>query len=68
MMDSNTVPAAFQQPSQMQQVISTASVKELQRAGSFINNTRWSEGYVWASIEDAGDWVLGSIRPTRAVN
>eukprot|EP00971_Amphidinium_carterae_P075057 1483518-Amphidinium_carterae.1 len=50
----------------MQQVISTSSLKELQRQGSFINSTKWSEGYVWMDIADAGDWVLGSIRPTRA--
>eukprot|EP00971_Amphidinium_carterae_P155288 3079661-Amphidinium_carterae.1 len=67
-MDSSTVPAAFRQPSQMQQVISTASLKELQRQGSFINNNKWSEGYIWAPVEHAGDWVLGSIRPTRAIS
>eukprot|EP00971_Amphidinium_carterae_P225453 4471813-Amphidinium_carterae.1 len=61
-------PAAFDQPSQMQQIISTSSLKELQRQGSFINSPKWSEGYVWASIEDAGQWVLGAIRPTRSIN
>eukprot|EP00971_Amphidinium_carterae_P098045 1939889-Amphidinium_carterae.1 len=61
-------PAAFQQPSQMQQIISTASLKELQRQGTFINSPKWSEGYVWTSIQDAGQWVLGSIRPTRSTN
>eukprot|EP00971_Amphidinium_carterae_P063239 1251471-Amphidinium_carterae.1 len=53
MMDNNITPPGLQQPSQMQQVISTASLKEVQRAGSFINNDKWSEGYIWASVEDA---------------
>eukprot|EP00971_Amphidinium_carterae_P332851 6467229-Amphidinium_carterae.1 len=61
-------PAAFNNPSQMQQIISTASLKELQRQGTFTNSPKWSEGYVWASIEDAGQWVLGAIRPTRSTN
>eukprot|EP00971_Amphidinium_carterae_P103198 2042827-Amphidinium_carterae.1 len=64
MLDSST--PAQQSPSQMQQVISTSSLKELQRQGSFISSPKWSEGYVWTSVSDAGDWVLGSIRPTRA--
>eukprot|EP00971_Amphidinium_carterae_P119617 2369811-Amphidinium_carterae.1 len=64
MLDSNT--PAPQSPSQMQQVISTSSLKELQRQGSFITSNKWSEGYVWMDVADAGDWVLGSIRPTRA--
>eukprot|EP00971_Amphidinium_carterae_P202058 4009091-Amphidinium_carterae.1 len=68
MMDTGASPPAFQQPSQMQQVISTSSLKELQRQGTFINSSKWSEGYVWASIEDAGDWVLGAIRPARATS
>eukprot|EP00971_Amphidinium_carterae_P350283 6491468-Amphidinium_carterae.2 len=61
-------PAAFKQSSQMQQIISTASLKELQRQGTFINSPKWSEGYVWTSVEDASQWVLGSIRPTRSTN
>eukprot|EP00971_Amphidinium_carterae_P187121 3713978-Amphidinium_carterae.1 len=61
-------PAAFNSPGQMQQIISTASLKELQRQGTFTNSPKWSEGYVWASIEDAGQWVLGTIRPTRSTN
>eukprot|EP00971_Amphidinium_carterae_P131936 2613281-Amphidinium_carterae.1 len=68
LMDSGTAPPAFQQPSQMQQVISTSSLKELQRQGTFTNSPKWTEGYVRASVEDAGDWVLGSIRPTRSTN
>eukprot|EP00971_Amphidinium_carterae_P036582 719160-Amphidinium_carterae.1 len=27
---------------------------------------QWSEGYIWCDIRDAGDLVLGTIRPTRA--
>eukprot|EP00971_Amphidinium_carterae_P121681 2409791-Amphidinium_carterae.1 len=50
----------------MQQIISTSSLKELQRQGTFINSAKWSEGYVWTSVEDAGQWVIGSIRPTRS--
>eukprot|EP00971_Amphidinium_carterae_P056595 1118518-Amphidinium_carterae.1 len=34
----------------MQQVISTSSLKELQRQGSFISSTKWSEGYVWMDV------------------
>eukprot|EP00971_Amphidinium_carterae_P218843 4343792-Amphidinium_carterae.1 len=52
----------------MQQIISTSSLKELQRQGSFVTNPKWSEGYVWTSIQDAGQWVLGSIRLTRSTN
>eukprot|EP00971_Amphidinium_carterae_P092958 1840356-Amphidinium_carterae.1 len=61
-------PAAFNQPSQMQQIISTSSLKELQRSSTFTTSPRWTEGYVWASIHDAGQWVLGSIRPTRSIS
>eukprot|EP00971_Amphidinium_carterae_P190298 3776795-Amphidinium_carterae.1 len=63
-----SAPAAFQQPSQMQQIISTSSLKELQRSSTFTSSPKWSEGYIWASISDAGQWVLGQIRPTRSIN
>eukprot|EP00971_Amphidinium_carterae_P261300 5183799-Amphidinium_carterae.2 len=69
MMEGGT-PAAFNQPtqpSQLQQVISTSSLKELQRASSFTASPKWSEGYIWTSIKDAGDWVNGEIRPTRSI-
>eukprot|EP00971_Amphidinium_carterae_P053247 1048718-Amphidinium_carterae.1 len=36
-------PPALQTPSQMQQVLSTASLKELQRQGSIITSSKWSE-------------------------
>eukprot|EP00971_Amphidinium_carterae_P238706 4738673-Amphidinium_carterae.1 len=52
----------------MQQIISTSSLKELQRSSTFTTSPKWTEGYVWASIQDAGQWVLGSIRPTRSTN
>eukprot|EP00971_Amphidinium_carterae_P100127 1979938-Amphidinium_carterae.1 len=51
----------------MQQIISTSSLKELQRSSTFTSSSKWSEGYTWASVEDAGQWVLGSIRPTRSI-
>eukprot|EP00971_Amphidinium_carterae_P330864 6464120-Amphidinium_carterae.1 len=50
----------------MQQVLSSSSLKELQRQGSVISDNKWSEAYIWCSIRDAGDFMLGSIRPTRA--
>eukprot|EP00971_Amphidinium_carterae_P227626 4515271-Amphidinium_carterae.1 len=64
-MESESAPS-LETPSQMQQVLSTASLKELQRQGSIITSPQWSEGYIWTSVADAGDFVLGSIRPTRA--
>eukprot|EP00971_Amphidinium_carterae_P297134 5902935-Amphidinium_carterae.1 len=60
-------PPAFNQPSQMQQIISTASLKELQRSSTFTTSPKWTDGYIWASIHDAGQWVLGNIRPTRSI-
>eukprot|EP00971_Amphidinium_carterae_P306924 6099622-Amphidinium_carterae.1 len=57
-MESESAPS-LETPSQMQQVLSTASLKELQRQGSIITS-------LWTSVADAGDFVLGSIRPTRA--
>eukprot|EP00971_Amphidinium_carterae_P153648 3046465-Amphidinium_carterae.1 len=60
-------PPAFNAPSQMQQIISTTSLKELQRSSTFTTSPKWSEGYIWASVKDAGDWVNGAIRPTRSI-
>eukprot|EP00971_Amphidinium_carterae_P117454 2326670-Amphidinium_carterae.1 len=51
----------------MQQIISTTSLKELQRSSTFTTSPKWSEGYIWASVKDAGDWVNGEIRPTRSI-
>eukprot|EP00971_Amphidinium_carterae_P074874 1479627-Amphidinium_carterae.2 len=65
--DNAAVPAAFNQPSQIQQIISTSSLKELQRASSFTASPKWSEGYIWASVQDTGSWVNGHIRPTRSI-
>eukprot|EP00971_Amphidinium_carterae_P082910 1640310-Amphidinium_carterae.1 len=65
-MDNNIEPAAFSQPSQMQQIISTTNLKELQRSSSFTTSSKWEEGYIWCSVQDAGDWVNGTIRPTRS--
>eukprot|EP00971_Amphidinium_carterae_P189588 3763241-Amphidinium_carterae.1 len=55
-------------PSQMQQVLSSSSsiIKELQRQGSVISSSKWTEAYIWCSIKDAGDYVLGCIRPSRS--
>eukprot|EP00971_Amphidinium_carterae_P015119 298625-Amphidinium_carterae.2 len=60
--------ARDEHPTQMQQVLSSSSLKELQRQGSIISGNKWSEAYIWCSIKDAGDFVLGSIRPTRATS
>eukprot|EP00971_Amphidinium_carterae_P316237 6285766-Amphidinium_carterae.1 len=51
----------------MQQIISTTSLKELQRSSTFTTSPKWSEGYIWASVQDAGQWVNGEIRPTRSI-
>eukprot|EP00971_Amphidinium_carterae_P104336 2066208-Amphidinium_carterae.1 len=51
----------------MQQVLSSSSsIKELQRQGSVISSTKWTEAYIWCSIKDAGYYVLGSIRPSHS--
>eukprot|EP00971_Amphidinium_carterae_P010856 214149-Amphidinium_carterae.1 len=47
-MESESAPS-LETPSQMQQVLSTASLKELQRQGSIITSPKWSEGYIWST-------------------
>eukprot|EP00971_Amphidinium_carterae_P342717 6482122-Amphidinium_carterae.1 len=59
-------PASADIPSEMQQVLSSSSIK-VQRQGSLstASASKWTEAYVWISTEDAAMFVLGNLRPTK---